>query len=100
MIKTTTTRIWATDDVYLNLDWAGGAYYYVSCWCNQHVGPDNLEGISEFLTKSQIRDLIGKSQESYSLGTLTRASSWLKYALNECKEASASKTALKEGGVL
>ena len=100
MIKTTTTRIWATDDVYIDLEWAGGAYYYVSCWRNQHVGPDNLEGISEFLTKSQIRDLIGTSQSSYSLGTLTSATSWLKYALNERIEASASKTALAEGGVI
>ena len=94
MKKTTTVCIWATDTQYILLRWVGGEFYNVCCWRDQRCGEDTLEGMPEYLSKSQIRDCLRYNR------AITPASEWLGYALNEGVNPEEARTLLIEGGVL
>ena len=98
MKKTTTTCIWITDEKYLIVSWVGGDYYSVQRWVCQRCTEDTLEGVPEYLTKSQIRGLI--QPREYKLRTYAPATEWLGYALNKGINPEQARTRLSEGGVL
>lgn len=100
MKKTTTTCVWATDTKYLLLTWVGGEYFMVQRWTLQRCGEDTLEGYPDFMTKSQIRDLVMKSRGRYNLTTFAPAEEWLGYTLNKGINPEQARVRLVEGGVL
>ena len=99
MKKTITTLIWATPTCYLLLTWVGGEYYFVQRY-SQHCCKDDTLISSEYLSKSQIRDLLTESRDKYSLRTFAPATEWLGYALNKGINPEQAQARLLEGGVL